>query len=83
MDKAKKRLASAIDGLRGVNSPSSAKLETLDIKEPLVSRDFNLTKVVLLCFKWTYESALCRLCDMVSHMTRALSPTILCNDFSP
>ena len=45
MDKAKKRLASAFDGLRNNLQASSAKLENLAIAETLSYRDFNLAKV--------------------------------------
>lgn len=43
MDKAKKKIASALDGLRNLQS-SSAKAE-LDVKEVLSPSDFCLTKV--------------------------------------
>ena len=81
MDKAKRKIVSALDGLR--NLQSSAKAE-LDVKEVLTPSDFCLTKVwrVRACDESDEIYRLnCRWFATASHTTRAASrstPSSIC-----
>jgi hypothetical protein len=77
MDKAKKRIASALDGFRNNLQTSTTKLDNLDIKETLSYRDFALAKVGGKCAR--AHTRVRRSYATAFHTTRAVSPMTPCS----